>query len=129
MKKLLLLSCCSSILISMTGCASIVNGQSQSVSVSTTPVYGATCSLENNKGKWYIPSTPGSVTVHRSYNDLQINCEKKGYHKSLKSVASATKGMAFGNVLFGGVVGAGVDMANGSAYDYPTDIQIPLARA
>ena len=115
--------------ILMTGCASIVTGHNQSVSVATTPVYGATCSLENNKGKWYIPSTPGSVTVHRSYNDLHINCEKKGYRKSLKSIASSTKGMAFGNVLFGGVIGAGVDVASGAAYDYPTDIQVPMDRA
>jgi hypothetical protein len=127
MKKLFLTTVCSALL--MTGCASIVNGQNQSVSVSTTPAYGATCTLENNKGKWYIPSTPGSVTIHRSYNDLKINCEKKGYRRTLKTVASSTKGMAFGNVVFGGVIGAGVDMANGSAYDYPTDISVPLERA
>lgn len=128
MKKLLFLS--SSLLsLLITGCASITTGQNQSVSVSTTPVGGATCSLENNKGKWYIPSTPGSVTVHRSYNDLKINCEKKGYRKSMKSIASSTKAMAFGNVLFGGVIGAGVDVASGAAYDYPTDILVAIDRA
>lgn len=127
MKKLLLLPL-SIVFMIATGCASIVDGKNQPVSVSTAPVKGATCSLENNKGKWYIPSTPASVTVQRSYQNLQISCDKKGYKKGIKNVASATKGMAFGNILFGGVIGAGVDMADGAAYDYPTDIQVPLAR-
>jgi uncharacterized protein YceK len=111
-----------------TGCASIVNGQNQPVSVSTGTVKGATCSLENNKGTWFVPYTPGSVTVHRSYNDLHVSCEKKGFLKSEKNVASATKGMAFGNVVFGGIVGAGVDMADGAAYDYPTTIQLDMQK-
>lgn len=129
MKKFLLISSIALFSMFLTGCASIVNGQNQSVSVSTTPVSGATCALENNKGKWYIPSTPGSVTIQRSYQDLAINCEKKGFGKGIKNIASSTKGMAFGNVLFGGVIGAGVDMANGSAYDYPTDILVPISKA
>lgn len=112
----------------LTGCASIVNGNQQSVSVKTGNVQGATCSLENNKGKWYVNQTPGSVLVHRSYDDLKIACEKKGYGLSEESVKSKTKGMAFGNVVFGGVIGAGVDMADGAAYDYPTDINVPFGK-
>ena len=112
-----------------TGCASIVNGQNQPVSVTTESVKGAECSLENNKGKWFVPSTPGSVTVHRSFQDLQVSCQKKGYLKTMKKIPSSTKGMAFGNVVFGGVIGAGVDMADGAAYDYPTTIQMNMERA
>lgn len=111
-----------------TGCASIVNGQNQPVSVSTSSVKGATCELENNKGKWYVPSTPGSVTIHRSFTDLNVKCEKKGYKRIQKRVASSTKAMAFGNIVFGGVIGAGVDMANGSAYDYPSEIRLDMER-
>lgn len=40
--------------------------------------------------------------------------------------ASKTKGMAFGNIVFGGVIGAGVDMADGAAYDYPNEINMNL---
>lgn len=109
-----------------TGCASIVNGQNQSVSVTTGPVQGATCALQNNKGKWYVPSTPGSVTVQRSYKDLNVNCQKKGYAPAERKIESKTKGMAFGNVIFGGVIGAGVDMADGAAYDYPNEINLDL---
>lgn len=112
----------------LTGCASIVTGTNQSVSVHTGSVGGATCSLENDKGRWYISNTPGSAVVHRSFNDLRINCQKAGYRPSYAQVASKTKGMAFGNVVFGGVVGAGVDVVNGAAYDYPTDIYVPMQK-
>ena len=42
-------------------------------------------------------------------------------------VASSTKAMAFGNILLGGVIGAGVDIGTGAAYDYPEVISVALA--
>jgi uncharacterized protein YceK len=113
----------------LSGCASIVNGNNQSVSVETKPATGASCVLSNDKGRWFINSTPGSVIVHRSFQDLVVDCHKKGYQVGLLQVPSKTKGMAFGNILFGGVIGAGVDMADGAAYDYPVNIQVPLLKA
>lgn len=59
-------------------------------------------------------------------NAYSFVCEKKGYGTKQKTVASSTKGMAFGNVLSGGVVGAGIDVANGSAYDYPSEILVDM---
>ena len=129
LKKTLLTLAMTAGIITLTGCASIVNGTNQSVSVNTGAVSGASCALENNKGKWYVSNTPGSVVIHRSYRDLTVNCTKKGYRPTFKQVSSQTKAMAFGNLVFGGAIGAGVDMANGSAYDYPTDINVPLQRA
>lgn len=106
------------------GCASIVSGQNQSVSVETrakqgASIIGANCKLTNDKGTWFVTS-PGSVSVRRSYEDMAIKCEKAELEPGVASVKSSTKGMAFGNILFGGVIGAGVDVASGAAYDYPT---------
>lgn len=109
------------------GCASIVSGQSQSVSVETGTCPEASCELQNNKGKWYIGKTPASVTVHRSYEDLAVVCRKGDNVSATTSVKSSTKGLAFGNILFGGIIGAGVDMSSGAAYEYPNVIQVPLA--
>ncbi|KFI09060.1 hypothetical protein JN27_00380 [Massilia sp. BSC265] len=36
--------------------------------------------------------------------------------------------MAFGNIIFGGVVWAGVDVASGAAYDYPNLFQIMISQ-
>ncbi|ABS77258.1 hypothetical protein [Coxiella burnetii] len=115
-------------LMLLTGCASIVNGTHQSVQVVTPPVSGASCLLSNNKGKWYLKSTPGYVTVHRAYAPLAVSCHKKGYLPANRLVHSKTKSMAFGNLVFGGIVGAGIDTANGAAFDYPDSIILPMQK-
>lgn len=112
----------------LTGCASIVSGSNQTISVMTTPRSGAHCTIANTKGRWYVPETPGSVVVHRAYGDLFVTC-KKGHRKGFVRVKSATKGMAFGNVFFVGLIGSGVDTADvATAYDYPQQITVPLRR-
>ena len=107
------------------GCASIVTGHNQSLSVETPACEGASCTLSNDKGSWFV-KTPGSVVVHRAYGDLTVSCSKDGFAPATQAVASSTKGMAFGNVIFGGVIGGGVDMATGAAYDYPPVISNPI---
>lgn len=109
----------------LTGCASIVTGQDQVVSVSTPNCAGAQCTLVNPEGTYFV-KTPGTVTVDKEYSDLSVSCEKTGYDPFIMSVSSSTKGMAFGNILLGGIIGAGVDMATGAAYDYPEHIINPL---
>jgi hypothetical protein len=36
------------------------------------------------------------------------------------------KGLALGNLLFGGLIGGAVDSGTGAAFDYPAMIQVPL---
>ena len=116
-------------LVITTGCASIVSGTSQIVSVETMSeagkVDGASCKLENDKGVYFV-TTPGTVTVRRAYGDMSVKCEKAGFPTGLASIKSKTKGMMAGNILFGGVIGAGVDAASGAAYDYPVLFQIKM---
>ena len=113
----------------LVGCASIVNGQNQSISVETRtqtgPLSGASCKLSNNKGTWFV-TTPGSTMVQRSFEDLSVRCDKDTMEPGLVSVKSSTKAMAFGNIIFGGVIGAGVDMSTGAAYDYPALITVQM---
>ena len=115
--------------VSFTGCASIVSGQNQALSVTAKnkgdDLAGAKCALVNDKGTWYV-TTPGSVTVRRSYNDMSVNCTFEGLSAGVSTVKSSTKGMAFGNILLGGVIGAGVDMSTGAAYDYPDVIVVTM---
>lgn len=113
----------------LSGCASIVNGHNQSVSVTThskgADLSGAKCSLSNDKGEWFT-TTPGSVTVRRSFKDLAVNCAFGGLDAGIEKAKSTTKPMVFGNILFGGVIGAGIDVASGAAYDYPDIIQVNM---
>jgi hypothetical protein len=115
--------CCMSLL---SGCASIVNGQNQPVSVDTPNCAPAKCELTNEKGSWFV-TTPGSVTVRRAYGDMTVICTKAGVPAATLKVQSATKAMAFGNIIFGGVIGAGIDAGTGAAYDYPALISVDMA--
>lgn len=113
----------------LSGCASIVSGTNQVVSVETRDkskqLSGASCQLVNDKGTYYV-TTPGTVTVRRSLQDMNVKCEKDNAEPGVAAVKSSTKAMAFGNILFGGVIGAGVDIASGAAYDYPSIIQVMM---
>jgi hypothetical protein len=112
------------------GCASITGTTIQSISVQTVDsdgkeVKGCACELINKKGKWFITS-PGSTTITRSNDDLSVLCQKDGLDPGRASVVSWTKGSMFGNILFGGGIGAIVDHNNGAAYEYPALLEILL---
>jgi hypothetical protein len=115
----------------LSGCASIVNGVNQPLSVETRlngePLAGAECKLSSNKGTWFV-TTPGSLTVHRGFQDLVVECSKEGMPPTIDMVASHVKAMAFGNLLFGGVIGVAVDSGDGAAFDYPDLITIELGK-
>jgi hypothetical protein len=115
----------------LTGCASIVSGTSQVISVETLHtsgnLAGASCKLENDKGVYYV-TTPGTVTVHRAYGDMNVKCEKPGFDPGMATVKSSTKAMMAGNIVFGGFIGAGVDAASGAAYDYPALFQVMMGQ-
>lgn len=112
------------------GCSSITGTTGQSVSLQTrdkagAEVPGAACELTNSKGKWFV-TTPGSVQVRRSNDDMIVQCTKAGHETGQASVVSDTKGSMFGNIIFGGGIGAIVDHNTGAAYEYPTLIQVVM---
>lgn len=116
----------------LTGCASIVSGTTQVVSVDASmagqPVEGAKCTLTNSKGTFYV-TTPGTVAVHRAYGDLAVTCEKDPLPTGTATVKSSIKGMAAGNILFGGAIGIAVDANSGAAYDYPKALHILMGQS
>lgn len=113
------------------GCASITGGTQQSVSVETrqdtAQVSGAACELVNAKGKWFLTS-PGSVQIQRSNDDLQVTCNKAGLEPGRASVTSIVKPGMVGNFFFGGIIGVAIDHASGAAYDYPNMIQVMMGQ-
>lgn len=125
MKKSTLLFTCVSICL-FSGCTTILNGTNQNIRVLTPPTTDAQCTLENDKGKWHINKTPGHIVVRRSDKKLLITCEKKAFDKKSVSVKPTLSNLVYGNLLFGGVIGGTIDRQNGSAYDYPSEINVPL---
>jgi hypothetical protein len=114
----------------LSGCESVTGTPNQNVSVQTRSSNGkeikeAACDLINKRGTWFI-TTPGTVQIHRSNDDLQVTCRKEGFDNGRASVVLDTKGSMFGNILLGGGIGAVVDHNNGSAYEYLSFIQVTM---
>lgn len=129
MSKRFLLAAAAALSVLCTGCASIVGGTSQNISVEARQdaksVVGAACTLSNDKGKWFV-TTPGSVGVQRSYEAMNVTCTKSGSEPGTAAAQSTTKPMAFGNLIFGGIVGAAIDIGSGAAYEYPNLIAVEM---
>lgn len=113
---------------SLTGCATITKDANQSVQIETyskdnKPISGAKCIAQNERGQW-TTSAPGAVSVHRSGENLMVNCEKEGEEPGKGTVISRANGGMFGNIVFGGGIGAIIDHNKGTAYTYPSWIRI-----
>jgi hypothetical protein len=114
------------------GCASVTGGASQNISLQTRDEAGkevsaASCELSNSKGRWVV-NTPGSTTIQRSNDDMQVVCNKSGLEPARAEVVSIVKGAMFGNILIGGGVGAFIDHTSGAAYEYPSFIGLVMGR-
>jgi len=109
------------------GCASITGTTSQNISITSKDkdkqISGVACELSNSKGKWFI-STPGSLQIGRSNDELMIICKKEGVETGLASVESDTKAGMIGNIIFGGGIGAIIDHNTGAAYEYPSFVEV-----
>lgn len=115
-------------LIMLSGCASIMKGSSQSINVTTPPTTGAICTLTSKEGNWQLTS-PGTVTVEKSQEDIQARCTKAGWQDASAVIPSNFQGWTVGNLLLGGVIGLGVDAATGAIHEYPNAFQIPMTPA
>ena len=110
----------------LSGCASIVEGTTQSVAITTPPADGARCSLTNSEGTWYV-TTPGNAQVHKTKTDLNVTCKRDGYQDASTVVSPHFNGATFGNVIAGGIIGVGVDAATGANFNYPENVSIPMS--
>jgi hypothetical protein len=111
------------------GCATITGSEIQNISVETHdtagPIAGAECRLTNNNGSWTV-KTPGVATVRKSADDLLVRCEIQDREPGLAKVVSSVNAGLFGNVIFGGAIGAVIDHTRGTAYDYPSQVRVVL---
>ena len=120
MRSIMILSTASIALL--TGCASITSGKVQPVSVQTMcdgkEVQGATCTMRNDKGSWFV-RTPGSVPINKAYGDMTIECVKGEEMKGVNTFKSASEGAVWGNIIAGGIIGYAVDAGTGAGFSYP----------
>jgi hypothetical protein len=111
----------------LSGCATIFEGTSQSVAISTEPA-GADCTVDRAGSRiGQVNPTPGSIHVDKSKNDLTVSCKRAGYLTATMAQSPKFQGTTFGNILLGGLVGVAVDAASGANFEYPNDVRMTLA--
>ena len=114
--------------LAATGCASIVNDTTHPVKLETKTaggdmVAGADCKISNDYGTINAKSSD-TAQVRRSSKDLDIVCNHpQNPAASARAISRANAGMA-GNIILGGGIGAIIDHNKGTAYTYPTWMQL-----
>lgn len=110
----------------VSGCATVIKGTDESISVITDPA-GATCTLlRDGKTVGVVNPTPGSVEVDRDKDDVSVNCILDDYEETTEIVSSEFSGYTVGNVILGGFVGVAVDAASGANSEYPDEVKIVM---
>ena len=114
--------------VNLGACSTIVNGTNQSIQFTTGSVDGADCNLTGGSNHAVSKSfvSPAEVEVPRSSKSLTLNCNKAGYQSAERQVDSKIEATTGGNLLLGGVIGAGVDAATGAVYKYPEEVDLPM---
>ncbi len=114
----------------LAGCATIISGRSQEMTINTSP-QGAQCDIVR-AGKGDLIArvvTPQTITIRKSKYDLRITCRKPGYQETVHFVKSEIEDATWGNIILGGGVGWAIDSAGGADNKYPRYVNISLPPA
>ena len=127
MKKTVFLSI---LFLVLNGCASITGTTTQPISITVKDSKGNSledvkCTVVNDKGAWEV-SAPGFVNITRSAADISVTCKKKGYPNGLAKAISRATGNMWGNIIFGGGIGAIIDHSKGKGYGYSDQMVVTM---
>lgn len=112
----------------LAGCASVVNDSTQPIKLETrasngAAIEGAECKLSNDYGSTTVKSG-ATHQVRRSSKDLDITCtQPEQGTASARAISRGNAGLA-GNIILGGGIGMIIDHNKGTAYTYPTWMQL-----
>jgi hypothetical protein len=109
-----------------TGCASLINDDTQEVSIRLMcgeKTLTATCQLQNDKGRWIL-ATPGKTKIVNDNSSLEISCRGQYIPPFTVSAMPMPSFAMLGNLIAGGVVGAAFDVYNNTGMKYPENIDI-----
>jgi hypothetical protein len=108
----------------LAGCSTIVKGTEQQVSVNTPGVTGALCQLQSPAIGTRTVQTPANVILPKSKHNVAVSCTAQCYSPGVGTLGSHTEVMTAGNVIFGGLIGLGVDAASGAMNTYDPGVEV-----
>jgi hypothetical protein len=105
----------------MTSCATIISGRNQDLPVVSNPS-GAIVTIGSTK-----QMSPATFTLDRRQSVYVVRVEKEGYEAVEITLKKGVNGWVFGNIVFGGIIGLVIDIANGSASKFtPDEVEVNL---
>ena len=110
----------------LVGCATITKGTTQTVSLQTPGAAGAQCTLTSAAIGARTVTTPATLTLEKSHENIQVVCRKECYQDAVGIIPSHTETMTAGNIIVGGVVGLGVDAVSGAMNKYNDNNQLAM---
>jgi len=117
--------------LSVTACASIIGGRYQKVEVNTLSAnqsVHADCMLSNGTGEVRV-TTPATATVRRSSSNLSVVCLQDGKQVAQQTYDSSIRGLVWGNLIIGGLIGIAIDFSDGASHHYPDKLNVYLPPA
>lgn len=110
-----------SLLIALSGCATIIHGTTQDIGVTTDPA-GADLLLDGQQHYF----SPATITMKRKH-DHMLEISKEGYKTEMVDIRGDMSLAVVGDVLAGGAIGYGIDAATGAQRRLvPEKIALPL---
>ena len=111
-----------------TGCSTIVNEKTANISVDAPGCPdGTECTLKHKKGEYRV-KVPGQTLVQKSDDPLSIECRVPDGRTYVQAADSKMGAMIWGNIIFGGGIGAIVDAHTDSHRTYPQPIKVPMCQ-
>lgn len=111
-------------LAALTGaCATVTQGTSQTIAVTTPNADGAQCVISNDSGRVLgRVTTPGEVRISRARSALEVRCERSGFEPGVAQVRSAISSRS----RIQSPIGYAVDGVSGAMWSYPTEVSVTM---
>jgi len=87
------------------------------------------CQLQSPGIGTRMVQTPANITLPKSKHNVAVSCTAQCYSPGVSTLASHTEVMTAGNVLFGGIIGLGVDAASGAMNTYDPGVEVLMTLA
>ena len=111
--------------LALSGCATMVDGPNQYITINSGPVHYAHCVL-SRPGERFNVTTPGSIHISKSEDDLNIRCSRPGSADAVATIPSQINPWVLGNLALGAAPVL-VDGWTGAAFEYPATFDLPMS--
>ena len=109
------------LVVTLSGCATIVSGRNQELPVYSTPS-GAIVTVGPMK-----QVAPATFNLDRRQGAYVVKVEMEGYESVEVKLKKGVNGWVFGNIVFGGIIGLVIDISTGASKKFiPDEIDVNL---